>query len=548
MRPSGMGKAELCEIKASGSYEIRFHPAHPPAKEVKEIGGKWHKRMAYYTLPPLVSSLENLFRLYGKGAFEIAPKLEAWYNEPFGFPMLIRPGSELGEDLYRSLHPWQKEAMHYLVNNPHRASLVALAPALGKTSTAIASAIDMGFNRALFVVPAFLIPTWQEEARTRFGFEFQVNRQEPPARDGWVLTNYETVTKRLDEYDQGWDLVCADESIMLMSRDSARSKALATLRERALYMWELSGSPISKHADDLWMQFHIMQPKSFPSYWRFVNTYCLTTESKYGTKIIGTRKTINLTSEFRDIMFVRSAEDVAPDLPELPHEVIHCELSPTQQRVFTGLKDNLLAFLEEGVEEGELVEVSSVLAKIIKMQQAVSNLRNFGDKWPAESGKLEVLRGMLKNNLIAKPCIIWVHWRETAKQVAEQLKQDGHTVGLIAGGKTFNAKQKELELYKAGKLDCLVLSLGVGKYGISLGNSRSAVYYDKTWDADAYVQSLARVHPLRVRAAGFSHVPNLYTLKVPHTTDDLIADALRDKSFSISRVSRADLATLIRGL
>jgi SNF2 family DNA or RNA helicase len=113
----------------------------------------------------------------------------------------------------------------------------------------------------------------------------------------------------------------------------------------------------------------------------------------------------------------------------------------------------------------------------------------------------------------------------------------------VDGATTGPARDAAIEGYKAGTVDALVISMGVGKYGHTLTNTRTIFYVDKTWAADDYYQSLHRV-----RRIGLKHSPVVVTIRAPGTVDDLIEDNLEGKLGGISRLTRSDLATLLAGL
>jgi hypothetical protein len=87
------------------------------------------------------------------------------------------------------------------------------------------------------------------------------------------------------------------------------------------------------------------------------------------------------------------------------------------------------------------------------------------------------------------------------------------------------------------------MSLGVGKYGLTLTNAKTAIYYEKSFDSDSYWQS---VH--RIRRIGLNHIPVLVTLTSPNSTDEIINKNLSGKLASIAKLTNADLAGALRGI
>ena len=80
-------------------------------------------------------------------------------------------------------------------------------------------------------------------------------------------------------------------------------------------MWLLSGNPVTRYADDLWSQLHLVWPKAFPSYWRFAKRYCVVEETPWGDKVVATRRTRDVMEENSDLVVVTNQEEVL-ELPE----------------------------------------------------------------------------------------------------------------------------------------------------------------------------------------------------------------------------------------
>jgi len=450
-----------------------------------------------------------------------------------------------------TLYEFQKDAVDYLVSSRIPGSLLALSPGLGKTAVAIVAAEALGKQRILVIAPLSLLRTWRREiwewSADGNRSTVQIAHGESPSKDPpvrWTVSNYHTVVGRLrDEYKKvKWDLVIIDESIMVKSRGAQRSQTLLKLRNQAkCQVWELSGSPVSKFVDDLYMQFQILYPKAFTSYWRFVDMYCLKGYTPWTNYLItGSRTDIDFQEEFRDIMFVRNQKDVLPDLPEFIFHEIELELHQPQRKAYDDLVDDFSTTLSTG----DKVQVSVIIAQLVRLQQIASNLMNV--EKPNEMGvyldisiKADAIDQILETQMYELPMLIWVHWRRGAQALYNRLKKKDYNVGILLGGEGEKGAEK-LEDFHEGKYDILILSMGVGKYGHTLTNTKTVIYYDKTWDMDAYVQSRRRVQRI-----GLEHRPVMVTLKCIDTVDEYVEANLAGKAPSVAQVSQDDLHDLM---
>jgi len=241
-------------------------------------------------------------------------------------------------------------------------------------------------------------------------------------------------------------------------------------------------------------------------------------------------------------MFVRNQQDVL-DLPDIIFHTIHLGLHEAQHKAYRSLADDFITLLESGTE----VSVSSKAVLLTRLLQITSNLMNVD---PTDAGysrdistKADAIMEIVNLGVYEMPMLIWVHWRPGAQALYSRLERKlGNRVSLVLGGEGERAIDK-IENYKKGLVDVLILSLGVGKYGHTLVNTKTAIYFDKTFDMDAYMQSQKRIYRI-----GLEHSPVVLSLTCDGTVDEYVNDNLARKAPSIAKVSNENLVILLRGL
>jgi len=96
-------------------------------------------------------------------------------------------------------------------------------------------------------------------------------------------------------------VVIFDESHHLKSPDSRRAQAARDfVADPDILVYMLTGTPIKRDPDDLFMQLHILAPHEhynpeqpyeyFSSYYDFVRKYCVSLPSPYGSRVVAPRK------------------------------------------------------------------------------------------------------------------------------------------------------------------------------------------------------------------------------------------------------------------
>lgn len=531
---------------------LRKNKIHVSAKydisEVAELGAR--RALDGWVMPNYIWALQSLRRLFGDKELVVSKSLAANFRTPFGFqidPLIEdRILDAVPFSAWDKLHEYQKDLVTYLTETPHPGALVNMDPGLGKTySSIVAAAISS--RKILVVAPLAFLDGWEDEILDAFpdDYVFKSHQKYPqvPSKSDkrvWVIANYNTVVEHSEWFidDILWDTMIVDESVGVKNRKTARVQNLKVVRKHVRDVWLLSGSPITKFADDLWAQFHLIDPSAFSAYWRFANTYCKVGKTPWGDKVKGNIKSIDLRKEFKDIMFTVKEHEVLDVNPPI-YEIIQAPLPPMQKALFTQMKKEFIA----EIKQGEL-KANSALGKLARLQQIVSNPRNIDPEWQECPAKITSLQELFAKN-VKLPAIIWTWFIESGKEI-ENLLSPKYKIARIAGDDS-QSRGTLVKSFQQGDIDVLVLSLGVGKYGLTLSKANSMIYYDRTFDADAYIQSLARVGS-GLRGQQRTEPYTVYIIHSPNTTDELIQRNLTKKAFSIAHASSMEISSLLEGL
>lgn len=511
---------------------------------LKSWGGRESHDGKTVSLPLSASMLDRLRAVYHQD-LDFVPEVEALAALPLTFPWVDFRQDQ--HPLWGTLFPFQRDAVDFLVSTPRPGALLALSPGLGKTLTSLVALDVLGLKNVLIVTTPTLLRTWSNEITRWLQRDSQVvwGGEYDSTRPSLVVTTYGTLIQRdrsttkkevyiRSSFNRSWDLVIFDESLLIKNRDSDHGKMAKLLAARSRRVWALSGSPTSRFADDLYHQLSILYPPAYTSYWRFAEQYCHVEETVWGKSIVGDREEVDLQQDLRDLMFVRNQKDVLPELPEILFEPpIFVGLGPQQRSVYDEMRTTFVADLQ-----GQKLTASSLMAQLIRLQQ-ISSAITIGGK--VCSAKIETLVDLVRNESYPLPMLVWYHWKETGAELERQLSAAGRRVVKVGGDD--KDRDGKIRQYLDGDAEILVLSLGVGKFGLTLTNTRTVVYVDKTFEADDYLQSL-----YRVKRIGLQHSPICLSLYAVDTTDDWIADNLTGKAVSIARLTDADVESLLKGL
>lgn len=447
---------------------------------------------------------------------------------------------------FRDLYTYQMDAVYYLLQSTLHGTLLSLSPRLGKSVVSIIASEILEAKKVLVICPLLLISQWRdqyltwtgkehvdpEDVTTLHGFPKNYHIWGDP---GWYITNYDTVSRHPSEFVRDWDLVIIDESILVKTRGIQRVKSLKKIVPQAKRLWLLSGSPSSRYIDDLWQQFNLIDPQTFSSYWRFANLYTIVEQTPWGSSVIGS-KDIDFRSEFRDIMYVKNEREIGI-LPPPEYLTLEVPLIGEQKDMYNHLKKDLILQLESGEE----LTVSSKLALLTRLQQVVSGSSNV-DPDTHYSCKRAALVELIQSGNIEFPLLIWTYWKAESFKIQEALGEKYRT-WVINGDTPDEDRKTFLQEYLDGKAPILILSQSVGKFGLTLPNTKTVVYYDKTFQMDDYIQS-----QYRTRILGATSTARVITLRCPGTTDDIVAGNLIGKAIDVAKLTNSDLRALLLSL
>jgi len=586
--------------------EILVRPPKYPSTEVKDVlGGRYDKSKKAWRLPPTSLNMMTLVDWYGEKFLNGAPNVvRDLAVSDWGFANWDTGiHSDLEKRAHRhphwdELYDFQREAVEYIVCNPHRGCILALSPGLGKSPTSIVAADVLGAKKVLVVAPLTLARNWLaewEKWASMYRSWSRATAGEKDPKTECVITNFETlfepmfvdengeewtypiiegkelrtpsaqkvwvqsgpkkrnpktgkdipVRKRKIEprgsyFSKDWDVIIIDESVLLKNRKAVKVDVLQKMAQYSKQVWLLSGSPTSKFRSDLYPQVKTIMPRGFTSYWRFADFFCTIDRNQWGWKIDGDRPDHDPQKYLKDFMFVRNQKDVLDQLPDYIYDPIEIELEPQQRKAFTDMMNDMVTQLEDSEKK---VTADIKLAQMTRMQQITSNLVNIGGK--RVSAKEKLLFELLEQGDIEFPMIVWCWWIPTAQSVYKMVYEHFPSlfVDYVVGDMDSEQKDETIAAYRDGDIDILVLQMGVGKFGHNLQNTRTVFYHDRSYDADAYIQSLRRV-----RRIGLHHRPRLIVPRSKYSSDPLVELNLSGKMQSVARVANHDLRELLQSL
>lgn len=447
----------------------------------------------------------------------------------------------------------------------HRSkALLTAAPGLGKTIMALSAIRLLEPSLVMVVAPLTSLDGWveetelwatkpMEEAGIPCSIEVwrKADKVKPLAEDAltcrFIFTAPSVLTalaKRSSAYGGGLDgflyrehrsVLVLDESFFYQNRKAERTRIVGYLSQYFDRVWGLSGMPTSKHLDDLFAQLKLLRPKTFSSYWKFANRYCLVETNFWGSKIVGDKPGAmeRLKRDLADLLIEVKYPD---NIPGWEPQIVECPMTPVQEQIYLQAKEKLQVEASLLGTETPLTP-KTLLSLTVRLQQIASNPLLVGG--PNSSGKWDTLFERIQQD--EGPFLLWVKHIKTASLLGELLQQRGLRIGTLTGATKLRNRYPIVKGFQEGAFDGLILNDAVGKYSLTLTRARVAYYLEKNFDGEAYYQSLFRArrvvsqHPIRI-----VHLHSVLS-NGGNTLDALITRTLTERSQNAQRLTVGQL-------
>ena len=315
-----------------------------------------------------------------------------------------------------------------------------------------------------------------------------------------------------------WGGIVLDESHRIMSPAGKASRFAAKLSESnpAAKRICLSGTPTPKDPLNWFGQFRFLCPEvlgqSFPAF----RGRIAMTHPQYPGWVTGFRPAALQEMRKRiDPHVFRVKTDEVLTLPEAIHTEIKVRLSPKSLRFYRQIEEEMIAKLgdKDVVADNRLVAVT-------KLQQATSGHAKTDegeivdvDGVPAKIASLEDWIQELR-----EPLVIFTRFSDDIRRIKLMLGKLGRTFSVVSG------QEKSLAEWQAGHTEVLIVQQQAGGCGIDCTRAAVCVYYSLSHSLGDFDQSLARL-----RRPGQKKTVRYYHLIAEDTVDEDIYAGLVEK-------------------
>lgn len=397
------------------------------------------------------------------------------------------PQAKLPDDLQAELRPYQRKGVDWLsfMRSARMGALLADDMGLGKTLQTI-SVLE---SPALVVAPTSVVFNWMSELE-KFRPALSVslyhgpNRALDPAADV-TLTSHALMRLDIDILaKKEWKTLVIDESQAIKNADS--QVARAAFRLRAQFRIALTGTPVENRLDELWSQFHFLNPGLLGGRRDFDERYARPVTQGEGTAAARLRERI------RPFVLRRMKREVAPELPARTEVVLRCELSEDERRLYEAVKAATREEVVETLQGGG--SVLAALEALLRLRQASCHPALLPNQRADSSAKVDVLIETLKEAVEdGHTSLVFSQWTTMLDLIEPHLKAAGIAYSRLDGS-TRDRGAVVREFQGDGGPPVMLISLKAGGAGLNLTAADHVFLVDPWWNPAVEDQAADRAH------------------------------------------------------
>lgn len=298
----------------------------------------------------------------------------------------------------------------------------------------------------------------------------------------------------------------------------------------------MTGTPIANRPQDIWSQIKFLDGgqalgESYQDFTHEVDIPNSRRGIEYGVTLADIGEKIQGFS-IRETKATSGLE--LPDKTILSHKIA---LSPQQARIYENYRNHLRHEIQD--DSGSYSdEAEAILKRLLRLVQCASNPILVDSTFSEEPAKYTALQKLLEARIFCEKedtkVIIWTSFIDNARWLARSWP--AHSRAVVHGKMSIDLRNSELRRFKAER-NCklLVATPGAAKEGLTLTVANHAIFYDRSFSLDDYLQAQDRIHRISQLENCFVH-----NLIAKETIDEWI-DRLLYVKFTAAKIAHGDL-------
>ncbi len=205
-----------------------------------------------------------------------------------------------------------------------------------------------------------------------------------------------------------------------------------------------------------------------------------------------------------------------------------------QAERYSAYRDELA--LEYLREDGnvEVDDAENVLKRLLRLVQCASNPALIDEEYDREPAKLPLLRDLCQELIPDSKLIIWTGFVANVEWLATKLAS--YSPLTVHGGLTMSRRNDAICEFVESRHLILIATPGAAKEGLTLTAANHAIFFDRSFSLDDYLQAQDRIHRISQTRETFVH-----NLIAQNTIDEWI-DSLLSAKYRAAQMAQGDIS------
>lgn len=413
-----------------------------------------------------------------------------------------------------TLRPKQQEVVDYRVPRFVHAD----PPGTGKTPVGWSWLSAHHTERTLVVAPRNVLRHWEQlggvwapeylttvspvgssaDKRRGFRTQFEADTQGGPAA---LIIPYTTLREDIDELvPLGFDSMLCDEAHKLKGRDTLTHKAALKIARRAEFLDLTTASPILNRAEEAWSAMRLIDPKRWPSFWRWAREHFHCYYETFGGRAVRAIEMVGepregaleaIGADFGQLLVMRDEAELGLDMPDVVECPIFVDLSSAERRLYDQMSKHF--WMQEG---DTVIFASNMVSKIIRLRQLSSDWGEVlaGEGMP-DGTKVITTCDIIIDELDGRSVVVFAEFKGTCRRIVERLRKADVTAVLHTGDQDDDERAAAKEAFVSGTAQVLVgtdKTMAEGMDGLQHA-SHHMIIVDPDWVPEITRQKVGRL-------------------------------------------------------
>ena len=354
----------------------------------------------------------------------------------------------------------------------------------------------------------------------------------------FYLTHYEAIYSergRLHLFSQARRLgVILDEAQRIKNPESRVTKVLHTLAPNFIRRVIMTGTPVANRPYDLWSLIYFLDQgvSLAETYGDFKAQTDLPKSAEVNTEdTVRFEQALHTVNQRIESFTIRETKaSVSINLPSKEIRDNTVEMETLQAEIYRRYRDNIATdIMRDGIVSSD--NVDNILKRLLRLVQVASNPRLVDESYSAKPCKLLMLERILEPKRPGMPkTILWTNFTRNVSELASHFRQ--MEPAIVHGRLPIRERNRQVTRFlEEPRCLLLVATPGAAKEGLTLTVANHAVFVDRSFSLDDYLQAQDRIHRISQTTACLVEV-----LIARNSVDEWVDELLAAKQLAAALV------------